>query len=262
MMKKIFLFFVLMFICFFSVEASSYVGYPHVKVDTLPNPSIEYSGVIYDVGEKYFVIEQITGGLRNIEVGDNLFGQTLYFNFPDNLCDDLSASITPIIKASPYNGNYGTIYEFNNGSICQVSFVGIKPFYRKNGSDLVNLESFEMVYNSSFCQSSTTCIVTEVFKDLVSYKYISVYGDSTYEWKEIDYYDWYEYEAENTDFYLLFNFTDISSFDIFSSYDFSSFSDFEKVTVTILINILFIGFVGLCIYIILKAINKLVSWLF
>ena len=70
-----------MFVGFFSVNASSYVGLPHVEVDSLPDPSADYIGSIYDVDDKYYVIEEVASGLRNVEVGDNLYGQTLYLNF-------------------------------------------------------------------------------------------------------------------------------------------------------------------------------------
>ena len=64
------------------------------------------------------------------------------------------------------------------------------------------------------------------------------------------------------DFYLFYDFDTISDFDIFSSYDFTNFTDFEKIIVTIVINILYLLFIFFTLYFLLKAINKLVSWVF
>lgn len=66
----------------------------------------------------------------------------------------------------------------------------------------------------------------------------------------------------DTDFYLFYDFAAISDFDIFSDYDFSSFSDYEKVTITIIVNIFYLGFIGFCIYILAKGLYKMVSWVF
>lgn len=66
----------------------------------------------------------------------------------------------------------------------------------------------------------------------------------------------------DTDFYLFYDFAAISDFDIFSDYDFSSFSDYEKVTITIIVNIFYLGFIVFCIYIILKGLYKMLSWVF
>ena len=66
----------------------------------------------------------------------------------------------------------------------------------------------------------------------------------------------------DTDFYLFYDFDTISDFDIFSDYDFSSFSDYEKVTITIIVNIFYLCFIGFCIYILAKGLYKMVSLVF
>ena len=66
----------------------------------------------------------------------------------------------------------------------------------------------------------------------------------------------------DTDFYLFYDFATISDFDIFSDYDFTSFTDFEKLTITIIVNIFYLGFIGFCIYILAKGLYKMVSWVF
>jgi hypothetical protein len=64
------------------------------------------------------------------------------------------------------------------------------------------------------------------------------------------------------DFYLFYDFDTISDFDILSSYTFTNFTDFEKLVIVMLFNIFYLGFIFACIYIILKALYKLVSWVF
>ena len=66
----------------------------------------------------------------------------------------------------------------------------------------------------------------------------------------------------DTDFYLFYDFAAISDFDVFSDYDFTSFTDFEKLTITIIVNIFYLGFIVFCIYIILKGLYKMLSWVF
>lgn len=66
----------------------------------------------------------------------------------------------------------------------------------------------------------------------------------------------------NSDFILFYNFTDISSMNIFVDYDFSTFTDFEKLILTICFNILYLIFVIVVVYILLKALNKILTWVF
>ena len=259
-MKKILLFCSLFLVSFFSVNASeSYVGLPHVEVDELPTATEDLIGYIYDVDDKYYVVDMVLGSFRNVEVGDNLYGKTLYFTFPDDHYLNLPniSGTQKIFYGSSSSIQY-TLYETSSF----INLYGSNTIYQLKNDVLTNLESIEFIYKENFCQSSTRCEITYVNKDSPSYEYIFISSDTSYEWKEISYYDWYEYEAENTDFYLLYNFSDISSFDIFSSYDFSTFSDFEKLVIVLLVNILFLAFIGLCIYILIKGLNKMVSWLF
>ena len=86
---------------------------------------------------------------------------------------------------------------------------------------------------------------------------------TTYSWLEISYYDWYEIsDTEDVDFYLFYNFTEITGFDIFGWVDFDTFTDFQKLVIVLGVNTFFLGFLGLCIYIILRSIFKLFSMLF
>jgi len=64
------------------------------------------------------------------------------------------------------------------------------------------------------------------------------------------------------DFYLFYNFSDISSFDIFTDFDFTNFTDYEKLSLVIYFNIFYLIFIIACIFIILKVLNKLLSWIF
>lgn len=65
-----------------------------------------------------------------------------------------------------------------------------------------------------------------------------------------------------TDYYLFFDFDTISDFNVFSDFDFTGFSDYEKLMVTIVVNIFYLGFLGFCCYICLKGLYKMLSWVF
>lgn len=255
-MKKIILFISLFFASFTLVNAStSYIGLPHVEVDNLPEAEFDLIGTIYDYNEKYYVVEEKIGGYRNIEVGDNLYGKALYFEWPQDICEHISPRSKGFIFGNSSAYQYNFYENSQNGTSCIVSFAG---------RDLLSLTSLYFDdYRNDFCAySSLFCTVKSIDEDAYSYQFVKIVTDTTYEWKEISYYDWYEYSQESTDFYLLFNFNDITSFDIFSNYNFSSFTDFEKLTIVFLVNMFFIMLVGICIYILIKVINKALSWLF
>ena len=66
----------------------------------------------------------------------------------------------------------------------------------------------------------------------------------------------------NHDFYLFYDFNTIINFDILSDYDFTSFTDYQKLIVCLLFNLFYILFIFFILYILLKALNKLLSWVF
>ncbi len=71
-----------------------------------------------------------------------------------------------------------------------------------------------------------------------------------------------EVTLPTSDYYLFYDFNTIANFNIFSSYDFTSFTDYEKLMFTIVVNIFYLGFIGFCIYILAKGLYKMISWVF
>ena len=65
-----------------------------------------------------------------------------------------------------------------------------------------------------------------------------------------------------SDYFLFYDFDTISDFNVFSDFDFTSFTDYEKLMVTIVVNIFYLGFLGFCCYICLKGLYKMLSWVF
>lgn len=112
--------------------------------------------------------------------------------------------------------------------------------------------------------NSSRTVVSKIDESNLIYNllYLDIDSGYSYSWKEINYSDWYRYTYSDDDLYLFYSFDDISKFNIFSDYDFTTFSDFEKLCITIIINLFFCIFLGLCIYIIIKVFNKFITILF
>jgi len=62
--------------------------------------------------------------------------------------------------------------------------------------------------------------------------------------------------------YIFWTFEQIKQFAIFSAIDFTTFTAFEIVATTILVNLFYITFLGFCLRIIYKTFNRLVNIFF
>ena len=65
---------------------------------------------------------------------------------------------------------------------------------------------------------------------------------------------------ELIDFYLPFDSSDL--IELFNGVDFTGFSEFELFISTLIFNLVFICFIGFMVYVFIKLINKVTSWLF
>lgn len=272
MKKKYYL--LLFIFLFFSinVNASSYVGWEHISVSTLPEPSKETINKIYDYDNKYYITDVIVTEFEKYEVGDVF--DDLYFVYPN---------IKNIIYDFLYENDCLTAYNCKFFDLSDNGRVSISRYQTLNDTFYfwVNSINYSLYSLTDNCTSfSNRCfiddntiyfnpnlsnkpIISSIPDNIFSQNAYKSIGQTKYSWKEISYYDWYELnEVESTDYYLFYTFTDISSFDVFSWVDFTTFNDFQKIAIVLMVNGFYLGFVGLCIYILLKALNKLVSWLF
>ena len=64
------------------------------------------------------------------------------------------------------------------------------------------------------------------------------------------------FHYSDKDFYLFYDFATISEFDIFESYDFTSFTDYQKLSVVIGFNILFVIILAFFVSIIYKVVAR------
>lgn len=131
-------------------------------------------------------------------------------------------------------------------------------------SNSVNILDENYCFYNNISSNSIITVVSQIDESNLIYNllYLDIDSGYSYSWKEINYSDWYRYSYSDDDLYLFYSFDDISKFNIFSNYDFTTFSDFEKLCITIIINLFFCIFLGLCIYIIIKVFNKFITILF
>lgn len=128
-----------------------------------------------------------------------------------------------------------------------------------NGINVLN--GYITQKNVSFLSNNEYCLLNSQSNGSnvpFTYNGVSYNCSSNIEQPDID----YDSILFDNDFYLFYDFNDISSFDIFSSYDFTSFTDFEKLVVVSIFNIFYLIFIFFSVYILIKVINKMFSWLF
>lgn len=276
-MKKLYYLILFTFLFFsFNINASSYVGWEHINVDSLPESSKDTMNKIYDYNSKYYVTLEENTSSEKYKVGDTF--KDVYIVYP-NLKTDIFNLLFDMGCTSQYNFSNCSFFRSSTNVRASLSEngTGRSYLYFIVGSNYYNTYSGNFSNcnyqnNRTLCfidddtlyfNSDSTFVISEIIDNIFSQNAYKSIGQSKYVWKEISYYDWYELkEVESTDYYLFYTFTDISSFNVFSWVDFTTFNDFQKITIILMVNGFYLGFIGLCIYILLKALNKLVSWLF
>lgn len=235
------------------------------------NICIDFAGINFDTNTVFNLIPSVLSD-HDISYYQNIndYIKTEFSNFNLNSFNDYHFS----------SSSYGSfIFKFNitsyNFTFHLQSFftstVDIFKYdysnYRTNNYDLSNsvniLDENYCFYNNIPSNSSIT-VVSRIDESNLIYNllYLDIDSGYSYSWKEINYSDWYRYSYSDDDLYLFYSFDDICKFNIFSNYDFTTFSDFEKLCITIIINLFFCIFLGLCIYIIIKVFNKFITILF
>lgn len=265
MIKNILIGLLCLFFGIFNVNASTYTGWEHESVNTLPTASESTLNKIYDYNNKYFVTVVNSTESVKLRVGDTIEANSYIYIMANNLKELMhsnlpkgSSSCPKIINVSRSNG-YKTYFGLTDyfDSVDSALYTCSSSGY-SSCSQCSYINDF--TYKWYFQIDYTVTSINDTFLKDYLYKSIS---DVSYTWKEIGYYDWFELnDTESTDFYLFYTFTDISSFDVFSWVDFTSFTDYQKICVVVGINILFLLILFFSIYILLKGLNKLISWLF
>ncbi len=238
------------------LNAQTYYDYEKVEVEELPEASLETTNKVYVVGKSYFVTESnySSGEQRTIQLNDNICTSKVKFK---GLTKEQFDSFSPSSYTSIITPD---CYVYGNGGKIQIGLFNNQVF-----ADFKTTFPLEEKY-LNFTYTDNSCVISYINEDYRSLidmlLVIEIDGVYSYSWKEVSKYDVYEITVKDDDFYFFFSYNDISNFNILSSYDFSNFTDFEKIVVVLGFNIFFLLFLGFIVYIFIKFINKGITLLF
>lgn len=235
------------------------------------NICIDFAGINFDTRTVFNLIPSVLSD-HDISYYQNIndYIKTEFPNFKLNSYNKYRFS------SSEY-GSFNFKFNINNydfSFIFQSSFISTDDIFNYNYSNYyinnydlsnsVNILDENYCFYNNISSNSAITVVSQIDESNLIYNllYLDIDSGYSYSWKEINYSDWYRYSYSDDDLYLFYSFDDISKFNIFSNYDFTTFSDFEKLCITIIINLFFCIFLGLCIYIIIKVFNKFITILF
>lgn len=278
-MKKLLLLLSLTFIPV--LNAQTYYDYEKVEVEELPTASAETTNKVYVKGKSYYVTEKTLGSVTPMVIGNNMKGVTLYNAIPDNLMElDIWKNLDSCKSHYYCKGNIFN-YDSNPSPLTfLVDFSNNKFILYFNGkghqeSQLIiennvvtkaftsSVYEYDLVFTTKYYESTVNGLPElAAFLDYI-YEHVSTSSiDTTYSWKEVRKSDVYEITVKDDDFYFFFSYNDISNFNILSSYDFTNFTDFEKIVIVLGFNIFFLMFLGFIVYIFIKLVNKGITLLF
>lgn len=278
-MKKLLLFLSLTFIPV--LNAQTYYDYEKVEVEELPTASAETTDKVYIVGNSYYVTEKTLCSVTPMVIGNNMKGVTLYNAIPDNLMElDIWKNLDSCKSHYYCKGNIFN-YDSNPSPLTFfVDFSNNKFILYFNGKDhqdsqliiennvvtkafTSSVYEYDLVFTTKYYEYTVNGLPElAAFLDYI-YEHVSTSSiDTTYSWKEVRKSDVYEITVKDDDFYFFFSYNDISNFNILSSYDFTNFTDFEKIVIVLGFNIFFLMFLGFIVYIFIKLVNKGITLLF
>lgn len=278
-MKKLLLLLSLTFIPV--LNAQTYYDYEKVEVEELPTASAETTDKVYIVGNSYYVTEKTLGSVTPMVIGNNMKGVTLYNAIPDNLMElDIWKNLDSCKSHYYCKGNIFN-YDKNPSPLAfLVDFSNNKFILYFNGkyhqdSQLIiennvvtkaftsSVYEYDLVFTTKYYEYTVNGLPElAAFLDYI-YEHVSTSSiDTTYSWKEVRKSDVYEITVKDDDFYFFFSYNDISNFNILSSYDFTNFTDFEKIVIVLGFNIFFLMFLGFIVYIFIKLVNKGITLMF
>lgn len=259
-MRKYILILCLMFIPV--LNAKTYYDYEQIEVEELPTASKDTLDKVYVVNDKYYITSYTKGETTSI-LNTNLSGKTIYFNFPE----------TDEFKSYFETSQWVNYYVYDTTS---TSYIVIRKV--TNSNNVICVYSNELGYcysiykydngliNDSFTFGTDTDIIFDNLYDskldfLSEYISLTPFND-TYDWVEVSKYDVNEINVDVRDFYLFYDYEDISNFNILSSYNMNEFTDFQKLVIVIGFNILYLLLVGFVVYLFIKLIYKGISLIF
>ncbi len=261
------------------LSADTYYDWEQVQVDTLPEPTKDIMNKVYIKDDKYYVVKEVIGEVTPLQIGDNMNGKTFYNAIPDNLMEqDVWKNLSNCSDYYYCKGNifsdvgnpFGFFIDYTNGRfILSYKQVGSYSYVYINVNNVVTLNKLNSVYDYDIV--FTRKYSDDMFSghpelyEFIDYIFAHISTtplENTYEWLEVDKYQVKEIKLDDRDFYLFYDFEDIKEFNILSNYDLESFTDFQKVVIVLGFNILFLGIIGLSIYIFIKLVYKGISMIF
>ena len=275
-MKKLLLLLSLTFIPV--LNAQTYYNYEKVEVEELPTASAETTNKVYVKGKSYYVTESTTldGAPTYLQLGVNYKGQRIYFDYKNPFVEfaysNCSNCVWITFDSFYYRGNlniHGAMFKNYLTPVIDSSYdvvgvnlpVGNTGYYLSDNRDKSYIISF--VSSKDFIIKSYSSGGTFAAFELDKlFSTTPFYEETTYSWKEVRKSDVYEITVKDDDFYFFFSYNDISNFNILSSYDFTNFTDFEKIVLVLGFNIFFLMFLGFIVYIFIKLVNKGITLMF
>lgn len=196
-MKKIIIFLgLLIFIP--KLSAATYYDWEQVPVDTLPEATKDIMNKVYIKEDKYYVVNEKSGGVTPIPLSTNLNNYTLYKAFPDDITD-----IPEYQALLKYTDEYTSYFDLKgifliNFNLSSNSFN--LHFYCKTSTNCYTYtlgNNFNFKYSYDYISPnqlevtrfSSSRSFPEEFKDFILYLYnhISITSlENTYEWLEVD----------------------------------------------------------------------------
>lgn len=275
-MKKLLLLLSLTFIPV--LNAQTYYDYEKVEVEELPTASAETTNKVYVKGKSYYVTESTTldGSPTYLELGVNYKGQRIYFDYKNPFVEyaysHCSNCVWVSFDAFYYNGyldKSGIMYSNRLTPLIDSSYDVVGVNFPSGRTGYYLSDNIDKSYIISFVSSKDFIIKSYSSSDRFAafeldklFSTTPFYEETTYSWKQVNKYDVYEITVKDDDFYFFFSYNDILNFNILSSYDFSNFTDFEKIVIVLGFNIFFLMFLGFIVYIFIKLVNKGITLLF
>lgn len=256
-----------------NAEEITYYDWEQVEVSTLPEASSSTMNKVYINNSKYYITNEVVTGAGNprpLQVGDDLCsGYVIIEDFTTQELIDWYESYHGDVYNPKIMYNHAS---FDNSFLLITGshifkFYGLILMYND-----VKISSISFPYTMDFsnhqvCTSSAVPDTVQYIHpdwNLTFIKYVSNSSVATYSWQEVseDLVIPFDRHLSDDDFYLFYSFEDISNFNILSNYDFTNFSDFEKLMVVIGFNLIFIIFLFGVVYIFIKLLNKGISFIF
>lgn len=241
------------------------------SISDFSNSTIDYSVNMFNQNFNYMKASNVTSDFSYITLYSETSGDYILwilqnsggYSSLDLICSPDGSSTTSINNTCIINNistNTKTMYRlYINNPTSNLNFRTARTL---TPIDSINvLTGYITQKNSSLFTNGEYCVLNSQSNGSnvpFTYNGVSYNCSGNIDQPTID----YDLVLFENDFYLFYDFNDISQFDIFSSYDFTTFTDFEKLVIVFGFNILYLLFIFVIVYIVIKVIYKMLSWLF